>query len=230
MTLTTIAPGVRLLRRHPTTDVLIVGGLGDWPTYFVGSIPGGWCVVNGERATTRIAEQISQCEQGMMPEEDMMNLPDGWKAASTPDTYAASGEDDGRLAYMTSGRPNRNYARCDAPYRNSEAEAAQDLEALIWALDPTRRAETARLKDAMQHITHALAGIAKPGETPERTIANLIADRDRAHQQRDTAERQQADTFYALIAERKTSANLRAEVRRLHERGILKRLLGSVVG
>jgi hypothetical protein len=61
-------------------------------------------------------------------------------------------------------------------------------------------------------------------------VDDLIADLDRAHQQRDTAERQQADTFDALIAERKTSVNLRAEVRRLQERGILKRLLGRVVG
>jgi hypothetical protein len=110
------------------------------------------------------------------------------------------------------------------------AEAAVDLEAMVWALDPTRRAETTRLKDALQHVTHALADTAKPGETPERTIANLIADLDRAHQQRDTAERQQADTFDALIAERKRSANLRAEVRRLQERGVLKRLLRRVVG
>ena len=101
---------------------------------------------------------------------------------------------------------------------------------MVWALDPARRAETTRLKDALQHVTHALADIAKAGETPERTIANLIADRDCAHQQRDTAERQQADTFDALISERKTSANLRAEVRRLQERGVLKRLLGRVIG
>jgi ATP-dependent exoDNAse (exonuclease V) beta subunit len=87
------------------------------------------------------------------------------------------------------------------------------------------------LATALAELTEEeLADIAKPGDTPERTIANLIADLDRAHQQRDTAERQQAVTFDALIAERKTSANLRAEVRRLQERGILKRLLRRVVG
>jgi hypothetical protein len=179
MTLTTIAPGVRLLRRHPATDVLIVEGLGDWPTYFVESIPGGWCVVNGEQATTRIVEQITQCEQGMTPEENMMNLPDGWRASPVAsDVWCATGDDDGRRAVIVGNRTP--YAIIDGPVRNNREEAEADRLAMVWALDPTRRAETARLKDALQHVTHALADIAKPGETPERTIANLLADLDRA--------------------------------------------------
>jgi hypothetical protein len=229
MSLTTIAPGVRLLRRHPATDVLIVEGLGEYASYFIQSIPGGWCVVNGEQATTRIVEQITQCEQGMTPEENMMNLPDGWRASPVAsDVWCATGDDDGRRAVIVGNRTP--YAIIDGPVRNNREEAEADRLAMVYSLDPTRRAETARLKDALQHVTHALADIAKPGDTPERTIANLIADLDRAHQQRDTAERQQAVTFDALIAERKTSANLRAEVRRLQERGILKRLLRRVVG
>lgn len=138
------------------------------------------------------------------------------------------GRYDGRHAYVIGdATPN---ATVDGPYRTTVEEAEADRLAMVWSLDPARRAETTRLEDALQHVTHALADIAKPGETPERTISDLIADRDRTHQQRDTAERQQADTFDALIAERKTSANLRAEVRRLQERGVLKRLLRRVVG
>lgn len=69
MTLITIAPGVRVLRRHPDRDVLIVEGLGEYATLFIESIPGGWCVVNGEAATKRIYEQVGQCEEGGMDEQ-----------------------------------------------------------------------------------------------------------------------------------------------------------------
>ena len=69
MTLITIAPGVRVLRRHPDRDVLIVEGLGEYATLFIESIPGGWCVVNGEAATKRIYEQVRQCEEGGMEEQ-----------------------------------------------------------------------------------------------------------------------------------------------------------------
>ena len=69
MTLITIAPGVRVLRRHPDCDVLIVDGLGEYATLFIESIPGGWCVVNGEAATKRIYEQVRQCEEGGMEEQ-----------------------------------------------------------------------------------------------------------------------------------------------------------------
>ena len=158
-----------------------------------------------------------------------MNLPDGWRASPVSyDTWVAVGDDDGRYAVIAGDRVP--YANVDGPFRETREEAEADRLAMVWALDPTRRAEITRLKDALQHVTHALADIAKAGETPEHTIADLIADLDRAHQQRDTAERQQADTFDALIAERKTSANLRAEVRRLQERSILKRLLRRAVG
>ena len=69
MTLITIAPGVRVLRRHPDRDVLIVEGLGEYATLFIESIPGGWCVVNGEAATKRIHEQVRQCEEVGMEEQ-----------------------------------------------------------------------------------------------------------------------------------------------------------------
>lgn len=69
MTLITIAPGVRVLRRHPDRDVLIVEGLGEYATLFIESIPGGWCVVNGDAATKRIYEQVRQCAEGGMDEE-----------------------------------------------------------------------------------------------------------------------------------------------------------------
>jgi len=158
-----------------------------------------------------------------------MNLPDGWRASPvSSNSLVASGEDDGRYGVIIGD--HKPYAVVDGPFRETREEAEADRLAMVLALDPARRAEISRLNDALQHVTHALADIAKPGETPERTIANLIADFDRTHQQRDTAERQQADTFDALIAERKTSANLRAEVRRLQERGLLKRLLRRVVG
>lgn len=196
MTLTTIAPGVRLLRRHTAADLLIVEGLGDYPTYLVESIPGGWCVVNGEQATTRFAEQIAQCERGMTPEEDM-NLPDGWTCGIDgdwrgPDGASAVVEREGGSFIAIMYAPERYYAE----------SAKADLLKMAAGLN---------------------------GRDAHAEIANLIADIHRAHQQRDTAERQQADTFDALIAERKTSANLRAEVRRLQERGILKRLFRRVV-
>ena len=69
MTLITIAPGIRVLRRHPDHDVLIVEGLGEYATLFIESIPGGWCVVNGEAATKRVYEQVRQCDEGGMDEE-----------------------------------------------------------------------------------------------------------------------------------------------------------------
>ena len=200
MTLITIAPGVRVLRRHPDRDVLIVEGLGEYATLFIESIPGGWCVVNGEAATKRIYEQVRQCEEGGMDEKRFDEIKARLYAA-TPGKWSVTrgvvaglqvSADDRGVCCMYS-----DAAEADATFI---AHARQDVPDLL--LEVRRlQADNRRLSDNLRHVSTALGERLQLSQTPESAITRLIGDLEACERERDAYRRERDELRLALLAE-----------------------------
>ena len=184
MTLITIAPGLRILRRHPDRDVLIVEGLGEYATLFIESIPGGWCVVNGEAATNRIHEQVRQCEEGGMDQQKFNEI-EARHYAATPGKWRVT---RGEVAGLQVSADDRGVccmyndaAEADA---NFIANARQDVPDLL--LEVRRlQADNRRLNDNLNHVSTALGEHLRPGQTLERAIMRIVGDLAACEKERD---------------------------------------------
>ena len=184
MTLITIAPGVRVLRRHPDRDVLIVEGLGEYATLFIESIPGGWCVVNGEAATKRIYEQVRQCEEGGMDDKRFDEI----KARLYAATHGKWSVTRGVVAGLQVSADDRGVccmysdaAEADATFI---AHARQDVPDLL--LEVRRlQADNRRLSDNLRHVSTALGEHLRPGQTPECAITRIVGDLAACEKERD---------------------------------------------
>jgi len=200
MTLITIAPGVRVLRRHPDRDVLIVEGLGEYATLFIESIPGGWCVVNGEAATKRIYEQVRQCEEGGMDEKRFDEIKARLYAA-TPGKWSVT---RGVVAGLQVSADSRGVCcmYSDATESNATfiAHARQDVPDLL--LEVRRlQADNRRLSDNLKHVSTALGKHLRQGQTPEGAIMRIVGDLAACERERDAYRRERDELRLALLAE-----------------------------
>ena len=223
MTLITIAPGVRVLRRHPDRDVLIVEGLGEYATLFIESIPGGWCVVNGEAATKRIYEQVRQCEEGGVDEQRFSEI-EARHYAATPGKWSVTrgvvaglqvAADDRGVCCMYS-----DAAEADATFI---AHARQDVPDLL--LEVRRlQADSRRLSDDLNQVSIALGEHLRPGQTPERAIKRIIGDLGTCEKERDAYRKAKAENDERFQIERDEARRDRDELRLslLAEQGDIK--------
>ena len=200
MTLTTIAPGIRVLRRHPDRDVLIVEGLGEYATLFIESIPGGWCVVNGEAATKRIYEQVRQCEEGGVDEQRFSEIEarhyaathGKWSVTRSVVAGLQVAADDRGVCCMYS-----DAAEADATFI---AHARQDVPDLL--LEVRRlQADNRRLSDNLKHISIALGEHLRPGQTPDCAIKRIVGDLAACVKERDAYQRERDELRLSLLAE-----------------------------
>lgn len=201
MTLITIAPGVRILRRHPVHDVLIVEGLGEYATLFIESIPGGWCVVNGEAATKRIYEQVRQCEEGGMDDKRFDEI----KARLYAATHGKWSVTRGVVAGLQVSADDRGVccmysdaAEADATFI---AHARQDVPDLL--LEVRRlQADNRRLSDNLRHVSTALGEHLRPGQTPECAITRIVGDLAACERARDAYRKAKAENDERFQIER----------------------------
>lgn len=200
MTLITIAPGVRVLRRHPDRDVLIVEGLGEYATLFIESIPGGWCVVNGDAATKRIYEQVRQCEEGGMDDKRFDEI----KARLYAATHGKWSVTRGVVAGLQVSADDRGVccmysdaAEADATFI---ANARQDVPDLL--LEVRRlQADNRLLSDNLNHVSTALREHLRPGQTPESAIMRIVGDLAACERERDAYQRERDELCLSLLAE-----------------------------
>jgi hypothetical protein len=111
-----------------------VEGLGEYATLFIESIPGGWCIVNGEAATKRIYEQVRQCEEGGMDNENSEHLTPlpcpfcGGRPEILPKDPGVSGSAWGRVSCLNEGCQARpaveHYGGGDFPHDDSTMTSA----------------------------------------------------------------------------------------------------------
>ena len=201
MTLITIAPGIRVLRRHPDRDVLIVEGLGEYATLFIESIPGGWCVVNGEAATKRIYEQVRQCEEGGMDEQKFNEI-EARHYAATPGKWRVT---RGEVAGLQVSADDRGVccmysdaAEADADFI---AHARQDVPDLLLEVRHLQ-ADNRRLSDDLKHVSTALGEHLRPGQTPERAIMRIVGDLEACERERDAYRKAKAENDERFQIER----------------------------